>query len=333
MLKKILTLAILAINIYGSEYVELAEKFHEFNRKFESIIITHQYCQNCSSKLAAVALANYWHRDACLNGNASGIMPLLIIPEFSGLSAKKFFAAYVVFHGSQLLPEDMPDARSRLFVEEALSSAKKWLENNSNDTITLEENDEDDDSDFPILETITSQVSLIDYVGDKLLLGSPTSDLANADWYTVDITKGNQNLIADLRRQETYDYIVQERPQGFARVLDEFCYTTTSEMIRRNAAALTASGGIFCAPLRQEYSCDSSFSFETLNQITNELMASGFSRVILGDMNKLETMHGLYYDKHLPDDELIVAFESASISLGQITGESGFHRCSILAIK
>ncbi len=164
---------------------------------------------------------------------------------------------------------------------------------------------------------------LEDYAGDKLLLGAPTSDLTNAAWYTVDIIQGNQNLIADLRRQETYDYITQKRPQGFARVLDERCYNTVSETIRRNAAALTASGGIFCTLLDG--------SWEHVHEVAATLMESRFSRVLLGDQYMLERDHGLYYGKHLPVDDLIHAFESAPINEGLVAPDGLW--CSILAIK
>jgi hypothetical protein len=307
----------LIINIYGSEQTELQKEFEVFNNTFESILICHQQCHNCTNTMAAFSLANYWLRDACLNGNASHIVPLQHIPTFTHRSVKSFLLAYVEHYGSRMLPQDMPDERSRLFVERELNSARAFLDNpDTNAEIIWGE----DDDDFAPLEAITPQKLLEDYTGEKLLLGAPTSDLTNADWYTVDIIQGNQNLIADLRRQETYDYITQKRPQGFARVLDERCYNTVSETIRRNAAALTAPGGIFCTVLDG--------GWERAHEIVATLMETGFCRVLLSDLNKLNVLHGASYDKHMPVEDLIRAFESNPIELS-----SFISFCSVMAIK
>ena len=307
MFKKILMSAFLIINIYASEQHELQEGFDTFNTTFESILICHQQCHNCTNTMAAFSLANYWLRDACLNGNASHIVPLQVIPN-----VKNFLLSYVEHYGARLT-QDMLDEKSLAFVQQALAESRAFLAN----PVTAAEIiwGEDNDSDFAALEAITPQMPLEDYTGDKLLLGAPTSDLTNADWYTVDIIQGNQNLIADLRRQETYDYITQKRPQRFARELDERCYKTVSETIRRNAAALTAPGGIFCAFLNG--------SWEQVHVVAATLMESGFSRVLLGS-------HCEYYCKHMSVEDLISAFESSPIDLNYF---SLFSCCSILAIK
>lgn len=300
---------------------ELIE-FDVFNNTFESIIITHQQCHNCTKTMAAFSVANYWLRNACLNGNASNIMTLQHIPTFTDRSVKSFLLGYVEHYGSRMLIEDMPDERSRLFVERELNSARAFLDNpDTNAEIIWGE----DDGDFAPLEAIIPQKLLEDYTGDKLLLGAPTSDLTNEDWYTVDIIKGNQNLIADLRRKETYDYITQRRPQGFARVLDERCYNTVSETIRRNAAALTAPGGIFCAQLRSKQ--------KELEGVKVEFIESGFSSVLLGDQFALQDNHGMYYDKHMSVVDLINAFESAKINLGLVISSDEPYFYGILAIK
>ena len=320
MFEKILMSAFLIINIYASEQPELQKEFDVFNETFESILICHQQCHNCTNTMAAFSLANYWLRDACLNGNASHIMTLQHIPTFTDRPVKSFLLAYIEHYHRCMLPKDMPDERSRLFVERELNSARAFLDNpDTNAEIIWSE----DDDDFALLEAITPQKLLEDYTGDKLLLGTPTSDLTNADWYTVDIIQGNQNLIADLRRQETYDYIMQKRPQGFAKVLDERCYNTVSGMIRQNAAALTASGGIFNTLLGG--------SWEHVHAVAATLIESGFSRVLLGDQYMLGRDHGLYYDKHMPVDDLIHAFEAAPINEG-LAAPVGWW-CSVLAIK
>jgi len=49
MFEKILMSAFLIINIYASEQPELQKEFDVFNETFESILICHQQCHNCTN--------------------------------------------------------------------------------------------------------------------------------------------------------------------------------------------------------------------------------------------------------------------------------------------
>ena len=112
-----------------------------------------------------------------------------------------------------------------------------------------------------------------DYTGNKLLLFASTSDLSNSGWYTVDINPwGTQDLVADLTKNETYEYLTQKG--GFDTVIAE---NFLVDEVIQNAQRLVKSGGVLITSVHVGNSKELHQKLESMKQNFTIYIASDFT--------------------------------------------------------